>query len=174
MKLLSRLMTAISGGEDPRDSLKPLWHSAVKAAREPAWYTDCGVSDTLEGRFDMITSVLALVLLRMEKDPVLAQKTGLLAELFVEDMEGQLRQSGVGDLVVGKKIGRLMEVLGGRIGAYRDALALSDDAELIQAVRRNTTMDDETGAERLAAELRLLHRRLATIDSDTLIEDGIV
>ena len=171
MSLLARLF---STREDPRDGLKPLWHSTVKAAREPGWYTDCGVADTLEGRFDMVVSVLTLVLLRMENDPMLANQTGPLTELFVEDMDGQLRQSGVGDLVVGKKIGRLMEVLGGRLGAYREAFAANDDGALTSAVRRNTTMADEAKADELAMRVRELHRRLAGIDSDTLLDQGIM
>ena len=64
---------------------------------------NCGVADTVEGRFDMIAPILALVMLRMENSAALAAKTGLLTELFVDDMDGQLRESGVGDLVVGKK-----------------------------------------------------------------------
>ena len=64
-----------------------------------------------------VTAALALVMLRMETDPALAPHTAYLTEIFVEDMDGQLRQSGVGDLVVGKKIGKLMSTLGGRLGA---------------------------------------------------------
>jgi cytochrome b pre-mRNA-processing protein 3 len=62
----------------------------------------------------------------------------LLTELFVTDMDGQLRESGVGDLVVGKHIGRLMSVLGGRLGAYRAALAGQED--LGAALERNLTL----------------------------------
>jgi cytochrome b pre-mRNA-processing protein 3 len=61
-----------------------------------------------------------------------------LTELFVTDMDGQLRESGVGDLVVGKHIGRLMSVLGGRLGAYRAALAGQED--LGAALERNLTL----------------------------------
>ena len=86
---------------DPREEWRPLWHTIVEQAREPDWYRMCGVADTLEGRFDMVTAALALVMLRMETDPALAPRTAYLTEIFVEDMDGQLRQSGVGDLVVG-------------------------------------------------------------------------
>ena len=158
---------------DPREALRPLWHRTVEIAREPEWYVECGVDDTLEGRFDMITAALALVLLRMENDRTLAAQTGLLTELFVEDMDGQLRQSGVGDLMVGKKIGRLMETLGGRIGAYRDALGQHGDARkttLASAARRNVTLSDETRADQLADRLLALQARLAATDADRLLE----
>ncbi len=170
MTFLSRLFRT---RPDPREALRPLWHRTVEIAREPEWYAQCGVDDTLEGRFDMITAALALVLLRMENDRMLAAQTGLLTELFVEDMDGQLRQSGVGDLMVGKKIGRLMETLGGRIGAYRAALGLEPGARtdaLASAARRNVTLQDDALAELLADRLLALESRLAATDADRLLE----
>ena len=118
VNLLSRLF----GTADPRAALRQLWHRSLEISREWEWYAQCGVADTVAGRFDMITAVLSLVLLRLEaagRTP----ETALLTELFVEDMDGQLRESGVGDIVVGKHIGKLMATLGGRLGAYREALA---------------------------------------------------
>ena len=167
MSFLSRLFGT---SPDPREALRPLWHRTVAIAREPEWYADCGAQDSLEGRFDMITAVLSLVLIRMEGDRLLAPQTALLTELFVEDMDGQLRQSGVGDLVVGKKIGTLMSTLGGRIGAYRTALSEEGNAALEEAARRNVTMADEDRAGALAARLRSLQARLATTDADTLLD----
>jgi cytochrome b pre-mRNA-processing protein 3 len=49
----------------------------------------------------------------------------LVAECFIEDMDGQLREIGIGDIIVGKHIGKMMGMLGGRLGAYRAALAQS-------------------------------------------------
>ncbi len=173
MTFLSRLFRPRA---DPREALRPLWHRTVEIAREPEWYAQCGVADTLEGRFDMITAALALVLLRMENDRMLATQTGLLTELFVEDMDGQLRQSGVGDLMVGKKIGKQMSTLGGRIGAYRDALGeegAARTAALADAARRNVTLADESRAELLADRLMTLQDRLATTDADRLQEGSI-
>ncbi|WP_204310223.1 ubiquinol-cytochrome C chaperone family protein, partial [Enterobacter cloacae] len=46
-----------------------------------------------------------------------------LTEVFIDDMDGQLRQIGIGDIVVGKHVGKMMGMLGGRLGAYREALA---------------------------------------------------
>ena len=99
--------------------------------------------------------------LRLEGEDGGIASSALLTELFVQDMDGQLRESGVGDLVVGKRMGRLVSVLGGRIGAYRDALTLADDAALQGAVTRNVTMADETAIPDLARELRAFHAALA-------------
>ncbi len=104
-------------GKDGRDELRPLWHAVVATSREEPWYAVGGVADTVDGRFDMIALVLSLVMLRMEDSDGLAPKTALLTELFVADMDRQLRDSGVGDLKVGKTMGKLMSALGGRIGS---------------------------------------------------------
>ena len=97
VSLLARLFKS---EPDPREALRPLWHRVVELSREPAFYRDDGVADTVAGRFDMIAAILALLLLRLERDE-LAQEITLLTELFVADMDAQLRETGVGDLVVG-------------------------------------------------------------------------
>lgn len=141
MSLLARLM---GRSHDERDGVRPLWHRVVEIAREKEWYATCGVADSVAGRFDMITLILALVLLRMEREEALITPSVWLTELFVEDMDGQLRQGGVGDLVVGKHIGKLMGTLGGRLGAYRTALASGQaERELALAIARNMTFRQE-------------------------------
>ena len=154
--------------EDPREQWRPLWHRVVEEARDPDWYRMCGVADTLEGRFDMVTLVLSLAILRMEADEDLAPHTALLTELFVEDMEGQLREAGIGDPTVGKKIGNLMSSMGGRLGAYRTALTAEDRVALAGALRRNVTMSQEDEAEALAERMIRLHKRLARTDAAQL------
>ena len=153
---------------DPREQWRPLWRTIVEQAREPDWYRMCGVSDTVEGRFDMITLVLSLVILRMEGDEELAPHTALVTELFVEDMEGQLREAGIGDPTVGKKIGNLMSSMGGRLGTYRTALGDEDRAALADAVKRNVTMAQEDEAEALAERMIRLHKRLARTNAEQL------
>jgi cytochrome b pre-mRNA-processing protein 3 len=168
MNLLARLFRS---PPDPREALRPLWHRVVEISREPGWYSQCGVADTVAGRFDMITAVLALVLLRMERDGDGAPRSALLAELFVEDMDGQLRESGVGDIVVGKHIGKLMASLGGRLGAYRAALV--GEASFEEALRRNVTLLDGHGPEALAERLRALRTALDGAAIGDLLAGGI-
>lgn len=169
MRILDRLFSA---RPDPRDELRPLWARVVALARDPAWYRECGVADTLEGRFDMVTAVLALIMLRMEGSPGLAARTAPLAEIFVEEMDGQLRQSGVGDLMVGKQIGKLMATLGGRMGAYRAGLAARGE-ELASTVHRNITLADESRAAAVARGLRDLAERLAATDDAVLLAGDV-
>lgn len=175
MQFFRRFLSRAPRGPDPRDSLRPLWHKIVEMARDPAFYRDDGVADTLAGRFDMITMVLSIVLLRMERDRVLTRESALLTELFVEDMDSQLRESGIGDMVVGKHIGRLVSVLGGRLGALRDALSAGGAEALEEPLARNVTMAEgnEHGTAALARRLRGLADRIAALDSKALLAGEI-
>ncbi len=140
--------------QDDRDIARPLWHRTVEIAREKEWYRDCGVADTVGGRFDMITLILSIVLIRMERDADLIAPSVRLTELFVEDMDGQLRESGVGDVVVGKRVGQLMSVLGGRLGAYREGLVPGNEVLMAEAVTRNVNLHDGTDPVLVARRAR--------------------
>lgn len=157
-----------------RTRMIPLYNAVVGQARDPAWYRTGGVPDTLDGRFDTVATVLALVLLRLEAEGESARaEAALLAELFVDDMDGQLRQSGIGDLVVGKHVGRMMGMLGGKCAAYREALGGGD---LEGAVSRNLHRGEDRGAAALAdaaAQVRELAARLARTPLDRLLAGEI-
>ena len=99
----------------------------------------------------------------------LHRESALLCEFFVEDMDGQLREFGVNDVVVGKHIGRLMSTLGGRMGAYRPALLNQDQGKLEAAADRNISFADGGSAACVANRLQKLHDHLATIDNETLL-----
>ena len=172
--MLARLFRSKSpAAADPREALRPLWHRVVELSRSPELYRDDGVADTVAGRFDMITVLLAVVLLRFERDRVLAPEAALLTELFVEDMDGQLRESGVGDVVVGKQIGKLVSVLGGRLGALRDARASRDRAQLEAALTRNVTMLEGRDTAALATRVQAFDNQVAALDSKTLLAGAI-
>ena len=165
MSLLSRLFGTAT---DDRAPVQPLWQRIVAIAREPDWYAACGVADTVPGRFDMVTMVLSLVLLRMERETALQSPSTLLTELFVEDMDGQMRQQGVGDLVVGKRIGTLMSALGGRLGALRTAVPLGDPA-VTEFVSRNVTLDEGGDAGCVARRALALSARIDATAADDLL-----
>lgn len=165
MALFDRLL----GRKPDETNLRPLWHRVVEIAREPQWYAHGGIADSVAGRFDAITVVLSLVLLRLETSEAVRGETARLTELFVSDMDGQLRQSGIGDVVMGKHMGKLMSALGGRIDAFRAALAEPDDAALTAAVERNVTLIDAADAGAVAKEMRVIAATLAETDDAALL-----
>jgi cytochrome b pre-mRNA-processing protein 3 len=125
----------IFGEAKQREPLQPLYRAIVAKGREPAWYRYGQVPDTLDGRFDMIAAILSLVLLRLETEGAATRpQSVLLTEIFIKDMDAELRQLGVGDYVVGKHVGRMMGALGGRLTALRAARAAGS---LDAAVARN-------------------------------------
>lgn len=161
MSFLSRLFKRQADDLAP---YRPLWHRTVELARDPRWYAEGGIADSVPGRFDAITLVLAAVLLRMEREEAMVAHSVRITELFVEDMDGQLRESGVGDLVVGKRMGKLVSVLGGRLGALREALLQPGDGALTEAVARNASLGENGAPEQVAA---LLRGFVAALDNTT-------
>jgi cytochrome b pre-mRNA-processing protein 3 len=152
----------------PQAAQRALYAAIVARGREPHWYLDGAVADTVDGRFDMIAAVLSLVLLRLEALGA-ADDSARLAEVFVDDMDGQLRQIGIGDLVVGKHIGRIMSALGGRMGAYRAALA--GQGALEDALVRNLYRGEAPAPAALAhvtGKLRGLAAGLDALDLESL------
>lgn len=165
MSLLSRFLSR----KDDRDYLRPLYESIVAAAREPHWYLEGDVADSLDGRFDMVALVLSLVLLRLESLEA-PTESARLTELFIDDMDGQIRQIGFGDIVVGKQIGRMVGALGGRIAAYR--AGLGSEASLSEALVRNVYRGDAPAVDALAyteAQVRALSGEINRQDMDALL-----
>lgn len=170
---LVTLLKRILGPRADADAWNPLYDAVIAEARRPDWYRDGAVPDTFDGRFDMVSSVLALVLLRLEALDT-REASARLTERFISDMDGQLRQRGIGDLVVGKHIGRMMSQLGGRLAAYRDGLA--EGGDLAGAIDRNIHRGAEVPAAAAAhveQGLRTLAERLATRDLTRLIAGDI-
>ena len=118
MSFIDRLF----GRRNANEAVRPLYNQVVAEGRAPHWYREGGVPDTIDGRFEMIAAILALVIARLELEPEQRQNVAWLVELFVHDMDSQLREIGIGDMVVGKHVGKMMGALGGRIGAYREGL----------------------------------------------------
>jgi cytochrome b pre-mRNA-processing protein 3 len=165
------LKTLFGRADDPRDALRPLYHAVIVKAREPFWYAKGGVPDSLDGRFDMIAVVLSMVLARLERGGGEGAAQGArLTELFVDDMDPQLREIGIGDMVVGKHIGRMMGALGGRLGAYRDAFTFGGalDEALIRNLYRGVAPAPAALAT-TATQLRILDQAIAAQSLDDLL-----
>jgi len=146
-----------------------LYKSVVERGRAPHWYLDGGVPDTIDGRFDMIAAVLVMVLLRIEGDPEGAAPGAALAERFIDDMDGQLREIGIGDVVVGKHVSKMMGMLGGRLGAYRDGLVAGD---IGPALVRNLYRGDapaDTALAHVRSGLTALRAALDGVPLDALL-----
>ena len=104
-------------------SIRDLYGVIVAQARSAAFYTDYGVPDTVLGRFDLIVLHLVLVLARLNGDGSSARGIGQkLFDLFCHDLDANLREMGVGDVAVPKRMRNFGEAFYGRQGAYLAAL----------------------------------------------------
>ncbi len=146
---------------------RKLYEAIVAAARHPVFYARWGVADTIDGRFDMIILHAFAVLERMKGEaPEFRQR--LVDEMF-SDMDRSLREMGVGDLSVGKRIRVMAEVFYGRISAYESAL-LGAPGAFEAALERNLFPDGvpEGVLARLADHVQELRAALATLPLERL------
>ena len=154
-------------------SERSCYEAIVAAARHPVFYADWGVADTLDGRFDMISLHAFLVLDRLKGEQQ-AFRQALVDELFA-DMDRSLREMGVGDLSVGKKVRKMAEVFYGRVAAYDLALGGAEGA-LEAAIARNVFPDGpeaESGPRRLSAYVMAQRAHLASQDTGAIAR-GVV
>ena len=118
-----------------------LYVAIVAAARHVQFYQKMGVSDTIDGRFEMIVLHLFLVLNRLKGEGVEELRQNLTDEFFL-DMDGSLRELGVNDVTVGKKVRKLAESYYGRVLAYDKALVQPEILE--ETIIRNIYADGTT------------------------------
>jgi cytochrome b pre-mRNA-processing protein 3 len=158
-------------------SIRDFYGMIVAQARIPVFYSTYGVPDTVEGRFDLIVLHLVLMLARLEGNDDAPRSFGQrLFDEFCRDLDDNLREMGVGDLAVPKRMRRFAEAFYGRQAAYLAALAAADERELEKALTRNifAGMDIDEGAVRLARYMRAALRQLEAQDERALLRGEIV
>lgn len=167
MSILSRLFAKT----DPREAMRPAYNAIVTRGRESHWYAQGRVPDTLDGRFDMIAAILSFLLLRLEGEADGKQESVWLTEIFVADMDGQLREIGIGDVIVGKHIGKMMSALGGRLTAYRAAIQGREGLKdvLARNLYRGNIPDTEEMSH-VAESLMAFWEALRLVPTEALLE----
>ena len=126
-----------------------LFAAVTDEARQRHWYVEGQVPDSLDGRFAVLATVTALVLVRLEneadgaasvalKELRRAQPNVSLAERFVTVMEAEHRELGLGDPALGRKVRKLVSALGRRVELWRSAV---DDGGFTDATRKSLDLD---------------------------------
>lgn len=153
-----------------------LYASAARQARSPAFYARMGAPDTAEGRFELYSLHVLLLLHRLKGEGAQAAETSQAAfDAFVQALDDALREMGVGDVVVPKKMKRLAGAFYGRVKAYDDALtAPAGDAALRDLIARTVLLDVEAGdVGALAAYAAEADRVLAAIPTEALLQGRV-
>ncbi|MFQ5786093.1 MAG: ubiquinol-cytochrome C chaperone family protein [Alphaproteobacteria bacterium] len=137
----------------------------VEQARWPGFYRDWGIPDTLDGRFEMIVLHVLLVLRRLRREGKEGSALGqVVFEVMIDDMDRSLREMGVGDLSVGRRVKAMAQAFYGRAAAYDMAIESDDDA-LGEALRRNVFGTVGPRPEQLAALVGYVRGEAAALDT---------
>jgi cytochrome b pre-mRNA-processing protein 3 len=129
------------------DHTDALYGEIVARARQPGFYLDHAIPDTVEGRFEMIVLHLSLIFHRLKsEDAAVTRSAQKVLDAFFRDMDRSLREMGIGDLSVPKKMKKLGDAYHGRSLAYDRALDAGDAGAFAAAVARNV-MAVEAGTE---------------------------
>jgi cytochrome b pre-mRNA-processing protein 3 len=122
-----------------------LYEAAVRQARQPGFYGPLGVPDTTEGRFELYSLHVVLLLHRLKNQgPGAADTAQVLSDAYLGALDNALREMGVGDLAVPKKMRKLGQAFYGRATQYEAILAAGDRGELEALLGR--TVFDGVGA----------------------------
>lgn len=161
--------------KDPRRTIiATLYKRVATASREPGLYASLGIPDTVEGRFEALSLHMILVLRALREMPAPADEVAKdLTDAFFRDMDASLREMGVGDTVVPKRMKKIAESFYGRGQAYDGPLNASDEAGLASALGRNAYGGDEP-AIALARYALAADQGLKTVSLDGLLETGPV
>ena len=120
-----------------------LYTAAARQARQPAFYRDLGVADSGEGRFELYTLHVALILIRLKGQGAVAADTAQrLFDVYVRALDDALREMGVGDLSVGKKMRKLGGAFYGRVKSYEEALQALPERPALEALLARTVFED--------------------------------
>ena len=99
-----------------------LFERVSAEARRPSWYVEGAVPDTLDGRFAVLATITALVLVRLERDGDGGNAASVaLTERFIAVMESEHRELGLGDPTLGKTVRKLVAMLARRVELWRRA-----------------------------------------------------
>jgi cytochrome b pre-mRNA-processing protein 3 len=154
----------------PRGTIETIYGMIVTQAREPLFYRDLGVPDTVNGRFDLLLLHLWLVLRRLKTVEAGTGLSQALFDHFCEDMDDNLREMGVGDLKVPKRMQAFGEAFYGRAAAYDMALTEGHGA-FAQALGKNILNGENIEkARRLAAYAGAAMAALAGSDQARLLD----
>lgn len=154
-----------------RDAGFLMYGAIVAQSRQPVFFTDLGVEDSFEGRYEMLVLHVFMVLIRLRKEDEGAEELGqAVFDTMFADLDISLREMGVGDLSIAKRIKKLASAFYGRVGVYDAALRADGNDALEQALQRNVFADSEgtrPAADKLAAYVQ---SSLSVLDEVKLAE----
>ncbi len=159
------------------EEVQKLYVSIIKQSRNPDFYLHLEVADTVEGRYDMIVLHAFVVMRRLKTEQERTEQfLQSLYDLMFADMDQNLRELGVGDMGLARRVPKMAEAFYGRITVYEEGLAESDNNMLKAALDRNlyrkTPVSDES-LEKMAQYLRCEAKNLENTSIDDLLKGDV-
>ncbi len=158
------------------EAVYAIYAAIVAQSRQPRFYADWGVPDTVTGRFDMICLHMALLFARLRREGKEVEKFAqAVFDLFFKDMDRSLRELGVTDLGVPKRIQKMGNIFYGLMTNLNEAMDRGDRTEVEAIIRRNIFDDaaDAPGVVPLADYLYAEAARLEAVPTATLLNGRI-
>jgi cytochrome b pre-mRNA-processing protein 3 len=160
------LFARLTGGPKRGRSLFGL---AVEEARQPHWFVEGEVPDTVNGRFAILATIIALITVRLERNGEEGrQESAALTERLVETLDAEIREMGVGDPTLGKQVRKLVGAVAGRVERWR-ALAASEEP-WTEEVKRSVYADGPASSVAVAHSESSLKRLWQKLDVSGLQE----
>ncbi len=161
----------------------PLYVALVDAARAPRFYADLAVEDTIDGRFDMVALYVLFMIRRLRfgeadgfKDKHREATAQALFDYMLADFDRNLREMGIGDLSIGKRMKKIGAALYGRAQAYDRAMAAGDREALMECLRRNLYREAEVDPAilgQMADHVIDLSKRFAALSFADLVKGQV-
>jgi len=146
----------------PPDAVLEAYRSIVAQSRQVRFFTEWGIADTVTGRFDMVSLHLALMLRRFRAEPAAEAFAQALVEFFFKDMDRSVRELGVSDLGVPKKVKTMGDIFYGLMSVLTPAIDSADPGRVEEVLVRNIYGAPHEGAAQLARYLIEEAQRLGT------------
>ena len=152
-----------------------LYAAIVAEMRDPAYYRAAGVPDTMDGRFALLATLLAMTDIRLgQGGAVSLARAPRLAECFIADMDVQMREEGFGDPSLGKQVRMMVGSLASRVERWKSVL--QGDGDWNDATVRSLYRNEPTGDAEVAAGQSMLRNFWARLEASTdeaLVEGNI-
>lgn len=150
----------------PQHAAHALYAETVLAARDPAFFNVWGVPDTVEGRFEVLCLRAFALLRRLKREPGAQELSQAYFDIMFDDLDSNLRELGVGDMGIGKKVKKLAGGFYGRVKAYDAALdAPDDERELQAALRRFLFRDAQPSLDTMTKAATFLRGDVAALEA---------
>ncbi len=160
------MLNRLFGKKISERTVAKLYGAIVEQARQPAFFRDLGVPDTLEGRFETISLHAWLVMRRLAMGgPAVADFNQALFDFMFADLDFNLRELGASDMKVGERVKELASHYYGRVQAYDAGLDGTDGATLEAALDRNLYGSTLPEPEHVAAMAAYARRQLAHLEA---------